>query len=109
MRKFVSWLARVSAWVWLLLACTQLLNVVARSREIIGLLHDIPGLPEQEAWDGIRATSQRMLWDDEVQLVVSIVALLVFTAFALVRLMTNKREREGHEPFHPAANTEISV
>src|SRR5271163_3254583 len=86
MRRFVRWLGCVPAWVWLLLACTQVLNIFARSSEIIGLRRDIPRLPEHEAWDEIREKFQQMLWNDENQLVASIIGLGAFAAFAYAKV-----------------------
>jgi hypothetical protein len=98
MRRFINWLGRVPAWVWLLLACTQVLNIFARSSEIIGLRRDIPRLPEHEAWDEIREKFQQMLCNDELQLVASIIALLAFAAFAIARIMNSRAHHSVAQP-----------
>jgi hypothetical protein len=92
MSKLVTWLVRIPVWVWLLLAATQVLNLIAGTHRLSTLGDALRKMPDSTFYVELREHIENIRRDEQFNLAVAAVFALVFLGLALWRWSRGRSE-----------------
>jgi hypothetical protein len=92
MKRVMAWLRRIPAWVWLILAISQVLTLVQRPFRISSLDEALARMPEQTEYAGIRHAFQEIRQDCVNDLISAGILATIFLTLMFWRWSNSKKQ-----------------
>lgn len=99
MRRVSTWVRRIPVWVWLFLAATQVLTLVAAPARLSELTEALQRMPAVPAYAKVRAAFEESKRDNEIQVAGAAVLAPLFLGAALWRWL--RRRSDAPHVFQP--------